>query len=230
MKNLISMMVLSVLIILTPIANSQDYKINMSLEAVNNSLQFGEVVPLGPVFAEEEWITFANNHCDVNITDVSQLATAELHCYHNDVNDSNVPSSGFGKHANYIIVYLSEHTHLDFLSGLETVDNFINSHYSSITNVDGLSSLVSVRSLGFNNSNLQNINGLSSLRTVVHGINVAFNPSLNDLSPLNGITFLGTGVTVNTNKNYQVKMSASSYICANNKFDRWTTKAYICET
>jgi hypothetical protein len=232
MKILKLLICFSILITLPLVSTAQNYKVKMNMDNVSSNIRIGEITPLGPVFAEEEWITFANNRCNVNITDVSQLENMTLNCYNNGaVNNSNVPSSGFGTYIYQINFYQGGHTHFDFLHGLETVGAYLYSHSSSLMNVDGLSSLTSVgTAIMLNNSNLQNINGLSSLVNVgSNGIYLNGNPSLDDLSPLNGVSSMGTVVQLD-NREYTVKMSANSYICLNNKYGPINiSKQNICE-
>jgi hypothetical protein len=225
------------------------------MEAVNGNVKIVETIPPGPVFAEDEWVVFANSYCGTSLSNVSELPTAVLNCKIGSTSDSNVPSAGIGVSLNFINLWAKPITHLDFLAGLETTIDDIYAPYTQLTNVDGLSSLISVGGylhLGFNSS-LSNINGLSSLvsigshadlsnnplitnldglsslRTIRHSLNLENTPALNDISGLNGVTSSST-VFFDRFKNYTVKLSANSYICLNNRFDNQSvSKKNICE-
>jgi hypothetical protein len=134
--------------------------------------------------------------------------------------------------------YLSSNqlTNIDSLSSLRSIGGEFVLRENNLTNVDGLTNLETVGmtaggALNFEiNHSLQNINGLSSLRSVNSNIYIQMNNNLDDISGLNNLTYLG-GFVYLANREYTTKLSSTSYLCTNFAAKTiGTEKANACES
>jgi hypothetical protein len=133
-------------------------------------------------------------------------------------------------------LYYNSLAHIDGLSNVIEIagEAYISAGY--LPNINGLSSLESVGkkwgapygSLLIINAGLTDITPLSNLKIVYGKLQLTGNPNITDLSPLNGITHVGELVRLDA-KVYDVKLSATSYLCTANKVLQNMVKSDYCE-
>jgi hypothetical protein len=199
----------------------------------------GSTVPSTPSFQgpdpesdKQVWLEFFRDYCDLTFENVEEMENSEnLYCNGNHGNLNSVfPSvAGFTNLANISFV-ANNLTQVDSLSSLISV-NSITLYSNDLTNVDGLWRLrTATGHVHLQYNDLLNVNGLSSLQTVGTYIYLSKNSYLQDLSGLNNLTNVGEFVLFD-NRNYAVKMSSTSYLCqtGNEAKISGTAKTNVCE-
>ena len=119
---------------------------------------------------------------------------------------------------------LSGLTNLDGLRDMTTITYRGNFSNNKLTSIEGLRSLTNSGTLYLQNNLLTSLDGLENLK-VSGGIIALSNPGLSDISALSGVTSTMPDGLYLDDRNYGVKISAGSSLCASLREN--TTKLYL---
>lgn len=201
-----------------------------------------------------DWFTFVKanaNTIDGNITTWNKWTGNKIiSFYHKNIGNAQLPKGpvGLGEIGGYYHDNTLTLTNLDHLIGVRKAYEF-NMQLSGLTNLDGLRDMTTITYRGnFSNNKLTSIEGLRSLTNsgtstlylqnnlltsldglenlkVSGGIYALSNPGLSDISALSGVTSTMPGGLYLDDRNYGVKISAGSSLCASLRAN--TIKLYL---
>jgi internalin A len=173
------------------------------------------------------WLAFLqdkNNLLSYSNLDEWELMDSGVSLSNHSLNDANLPQETFGISSIYSLnIGHNNFTHIDFLQGITESRSDIIANSNDLTNVNGLSSLISVKTLYLYDNDLKDVNGLRLL-TSVDNILMFDNPNLTDITALSNISTVTGFIALDNPTQYTNKPLESSVFCQGISLDNFDVR------